>query len=466
MLVAVAGDQPVLEERLRGLRRRQAEGPRGHSDWMTWLEQARDLFRLTAKNQEAALGEGLAQHVGQLRSRLRTLHGMPISIAAHLEAENLEDEIGELARSAGDGQTLYRLRRTGEIERRIEQLVQQATEDQETLARQRATLYEHNAQLQAEARTTGIELRDLAQRIDEAGAGSSLETARQSVESLAVELDALQRELEHRCRKIISERMSEIVSISETLQRIGRSFPSPPLSVLASGASPKQAAQAVAAGRELARLAQEAVAQAFQTQEEILQGTRSILGKDHSGVLGPDERKAAVARLAEIDRELADSDDGLVGRLERRARLIEACEPLLGRLQQDQRRARERRDALKHRLEKPEAVDLRRLCPELTERIAGFVYGIPENPWQWQAVQEQLDEAEGLLACVEPHALRLAAEELFRAVQDLWPGDGDPDDSLFAALSRCPPGTLPPWPVRQRVLEARERHSQARGGRV
>lgn len=464
MLATVAGPQALLEERLRALRRRQVESPEDHADWMAQLELARDLFRSTVKNQESALGEGLAQHVEQLRERLRRLHGMPLAAAAHRETENLEDEIRELAQPGGDS-LLRRLRRTGEIERLIEQLLQQAASDREELSSRRDALREQNAELQAEARQAGIELNDLSQRIDGVGTGASLEAARQGADALTAELDALRRDFAERCRKILSERMAEIVAISEALQRIGRSFSSPALSTLASGASPREAAQAVAAGRELTRLAQEAAQQAFQTQEEILRRARSVLGQDHPDVLGPDERKAAEARLAEIDRELADGEGGLTGRLERRAKLIEACEPLLSRLHQDQRRARERLAALMQRLQRPEAVDLRRFCPELTNRIAGLVYGIPANPWQWQAVQDQLTEAEDLLARVEPHALRLAAEELSRAAQDLWPGEGDPDDPLFADLSRYIPGALPPWPVRQKVLEAHERQSQARGGR-
>jgi serine/threonine protein kinase len=466
MLAAVVGPQPLLEERLRGLRRRQIESPQDHSDWMAELEQARELFRTIAKNQESALGEGLARHVEQLRERLQTLHGIPLSAAVRQESENLEDEIRELAQPGGDGQTLRRLRRAGEIEQRIEQLRQQATNDLEVLSRQKSLLREHHADLQAEARQIGIELNDLLQRIDGVDTGTLLEAARQEADSLAAELDALRRDFEEQCRKILGERMSEIVSISEALQRIGRTFPSPALSALASGASPKEAARAVAAGRELTHLAQDAVAQAFQTQEEILRQARSVLGQDHPDVLGPDERKAAEARLAEIDRELANEDRGLVSRLERRAKLIESCGPLLSRLHQDQRRARERLEALIQRLQKPEAVDLRRFCPELTDRIAGLVYGIPANPWQWQAVQDQLSEAEGLLARVETHSLRLAAEELSRAVQNLWPGEGDPDDPLFTDLSRYPQATLPPWPVRQKILEAHERLSQARGGRA
>lgn len=465
MLASVAGAQPLLEERLRGLRRRQAESPQELADWMIQLEEIRDLFRSTAKNQENALEQGLAERLDQLRERLQRLHGLPLSTEAHQETENLRDEIREMAQQGGGGQALVRFRRTGEIERRIEQLHLQAGDSLQALSREKTVLQEHNAELQAEARLVGIELADLSQQIEKIGEGTSLEASRQHTDSLSAELDALRLQFEEQCRKILGERISEILAVSEALQRIGRSFPPPALSALANGISPREAAQAVAAGLELTRLAQNAAAQAFHAQEEILQRARSVLSLDHSNVLGPDERKTAEARLAEIESELANGETNPIGRLEQRAKLIEACEPLLSRLHQDERSAGERREALYLRLEKPE-VDLRTFCPELTDRIAGLVYGIPTNPWQWKAVQDQLTEAEVLLARVEGHARRLAAEELDRAVRDLWPGDGDPSDTLWGQLRRVPRETLPPWSLRRKVLEAHERWQQGRRGRA
>lgn len=464
MLAAVAGPQPALEEQLRSLRRRQVESPQDHTGWLDTFEEVRKRFRAAAKSQEGTLGEGLARHVEHLQERLRTLRGMPLSSAVRQESENLEDEIRDLTRHKDDGQTLHRLRRTGEIERCIEQLRQQATDGLKELEERENALLAQHAEFQAASGLAGVEVADLSQRIDALGASASLDAARKAADSLGSELEALRSDFEARCRKILDERMSEAASISQRLDRIGHPFSPPVPPGLAEGTSPQEAAQAVAAAREVARRVQEAAEQAFRTQEEILQDARSALGQDHSGVLGPDERRAAEARRADIDRELADGG-GPIDRLERRQRLIEACEPLLGRLHQDQRRARELRDALKQRLENPE-VDLRTFCPELTARVVGLVYGIPENPWHWQMVQEQLSDAESLLSRVESQARRLAAEELDWAVQDLWPGGGDPDDSVFAELSRCPSGALPPWPVRQKVLAARDRRSQTRGGLV
>ena len=459
LLASMAGPQPLLEENLRGLRRREVELPQEHSDWMGQLEKVRELFRTTAKNQEGLLAQGLSARLDRIRERLLGLRGLPLSADTLRELENLEDEIHGLAQPGGGGQPLIRFRRTGEIETRIEQLHLQTTDDLRELTRRKGLLAEHNAELQTEARLVGIELADLSQRIDQIGTGSSLEASHSSTDELSADLDGLRRRFEEQCRKILGERLSEIQVISEALQRIDRSFPPPVLSALASGASPREVALAVAAGLDLVRLAQEAAAQAFQSQEEVLQGMRSVLGRDHSAVLGPDEHRPAAALLAEIDRELAGGPADPVGRLERRKTLIEACEPLINRLQQDEWSARERIEALHRRLEKPE-VDLRTFCPELTERIADLVYGIPANPRQWKVVQDQLAEAETQLSRVETHARRLAAEELHRAARDLWPGDGDPDDTLWGQLSRAPRETLPPLSLRRKVLEAHARQQQ------
>jgi hypothetical protein len=465
MLAAIAGPQPALEERMRALRRLQVAGPEEHSVWLETLVEVRELCRSTAKSQESLLTQGLKRHVGETQERLSTLHSMILSDAVLQKAENLADEIREITRPSGNGQTLHRLRRVAEIEHNIEELYQQAFKDAEEVARQIAVLREQNEELQAEAGQTAIEMPDLSPRIAAAlGASTSLGNVQQAIATLASELKTLRHEFESRSRELAGAQASEIALITELLHRIGYAFTSPAPPMPTHGGSPHEAAQAAAEGRELVQRAREAVEQAFQAQDEILRQARLVLEQDHSGVLGPDERKAAEARRVEIDRELANDGD-LIRRLELRARLIETCEPLLGRLHQDQRMARERRDALKQRLERPEAADLRKFCPELTDRIAGLVYGIPESPWSWQSVQEQLGEAEGLLAHVEAHVLRLAAEELDRAVGDLWPGGGSSEDAVFAELSRCPTGSLPPWSVRQRILNAWDRHAQARGAR-
>ena len=121
-------ERKALEEQLRALRRRQVENPPDHTGWLESFEELRKRFLTTARNQEGPLGEGLARHVEHLHERLRTLRGMPLSAAVRQESENLEDEIRDLTRHPGDGQTLHRLRRTGEIERHLEELRRQAAE--------------------------------------------------------------------------------------------------------------------------------------------------------------------------------------------------------------------------------------------------------------------------------------------------------------------------------------------------
>jgi hypothetical protein len=206
----------------------------------------------------------------------------------------------------------------------------------------------------------------------------------------------------------------------------------------------------------------------FRAQEERLQEARSILRLDHREELGEDEKKAAERHLAEIEEDLANAETNRIGRLERRARLIDDCGPLLSRLHQDERTARERLALLRERLQRQTNQDLRRFCPkEIADRVADLVYGIPERPRQWQTVKAQLAEAERLLALVEIQTARLAAAELSHAVGELRVGSGERAevDPLLAELSRYQE-SLPPWSLRQRILAAHERQRQAHGGRA
>jgi serine/threonine protein kinase len=471
LLASVCDTQNELEERLRGLRRKRLDVPQSLSEWMSQFEQVCDQFRTAVQNQESGLRQGLAEAVGRLREKLEALHGQPLSSAAQQEVLALGDDIRELERTTGAGEILRGLSRCGELASRIEQLRQRIMDDLQELFRQQQTLKEVNEDLQAQARQAGIEIPDLSQRIDELDEGAkepSLERARQLADSLSADLDRSVRHFEEQCRKVLGEQVAEIGTVAAALQRIGSPWPAASLPVLASGAQPREAAQAVMAGLELARAAREAAYQVFRAQEERLQEARSILRLDHREELGEDEKKAAERYLAEIEEDLANAETNRIGRLERRALLIDDCGPLLSRLHQDERTARELLALLRERLQRQTNQDLRRFCPrEIADRVADLVYGIPERPRQWQTVKTQLAEAERLLALVEIQTARLAAAELSQAVGELRAASGERTeiDPLLAELSRYQE-SLPPWSLRQRILAARERQRQAHGGRA
>jgi hypothetical protein len=470
LLASVCGPQNDLEERLRGLRRRRLDVPQSLPEWMSQFEEVCDLFRSAVQNQESGLRQGLAEAVGRLHEKLDALRNQPLSSAAQQEVLALGDEIRELGRTTGAGEILRGLSRCGDLAGRVEQLRQRITDDLQELFRQQQVLKELNEDLQAQARQAGIEIPDRSQQIDELDEGAnapSLERARQLADSLSADLERSVRHFEEQCRRVLGEQVAEIGTIAAALERIGNPLPGSSLPVLASGAPPRDAAQAVVAGLELARAARETAYQVFRAQEERLQEARSVLRLDHREELAPDEQEAAEKLLAGIEEDLANAEANRVGRLERRARLIDVGGPLLSRLQQDERIARERLAGLRERLQRQTNQGLRRYCPkEIADRVADLVYGIPERPRRWQAVRTQIAEAERLLALVEVQATRLAASELSQAVGELRTGSGARAeiDPLLAELSRYQE-SLPPWSLRERILAAHERQRQAHGGR-
>jgi len=468
LLVAVCGPQPDLEERLRGLKRMRLEEPQAVPDWTSRFQELDGHFRSIVETQQSALERGLAQAVTKLQQTLLALREQPLSDETRQAAVALEDELRELGRPAAADLLLRKLRQCKELEGRIEQLRRRATEDLQELYRQQQTLRELNGELQTQAQRTGLTIPDLSQRIDELDEGAkepSLEGARQLADSLSNDLKGLQRQLEQRGRSLLAEQIAEIRATTEALQKIGQPLAVVLLPELGTGAKPTEVAQAVTAGLNQARQTREAAEQAFRQQEEYLQSARSILRLDHREDLRPDEREAASQLLTQIEQDLAENDSNKVGRLERRWRLIEDCKPLLSHFRSDERTALDLQVALQERLRRQSTQNLRHFCPELADRVAGLIYGIPKQPREWKAFQAQLAEAERLLARLERQSAHLAAEELSRAVRSLREkGGGRREvDGLLAELDRHPREALPPWPLRQRVLEAYER--QIHGGR-
>jgi serine/threonine protein kinase len=468
LLVSVCGPQPDLEERVRGLKRMRLEEPRAVPDWTSRFQELDDHFRSVLATQESALAQGIAQAAAKLQQTLLTLREQPLSDETRQAVVALEDEVRELGRPAAADLLLDKLRQRNELAERIEQLKRRATEDLQELYKQQQALRELNGELQTQAQQAELTVPDLSQRIDELDEGAkepSLERARQLADSLSNDLKGLQRQLEQQGRSLLAERIAEVRAITEALQKIGQPLAAAPLPEVGKGAKPAEVAQAVTAGLEQARQAREAAEHIFRQQEEQLQSARSILRLDHREDLRPDELEAASLLLAQIEQDLAENDSNKVGRLERRWRLIEGCTPLLSHFHSDERTARELRAALQERLRGQSTQNLRRFCPELADRVSGLIYGIPEQPREWKAFQAQLAEAERLLARMEHQSTYLAAEELSRAARSLREKGGERRevDGLLAELDRHPPEVLPPWPLRQKVLEAYER--QRNGGR-
>jgi hypothetical protein len=183
--------------------------------------------------------------------------------------------------------------------------------------------------------------------------------------------------------------------------------------------------------------------------------------------LGPAERQRA-EQLRRALGVVPDSGGGTVlDAIESTAIVLEQCGQFFDALQQEQRSARERLAELLARYREFSDEHLYRFCPELSDRVAALLYGVPEHPRHWHAVHRQLDRAAELFTRVQTQARRLAAAEVDRAAETLRlrirssTGSALHEDArrLLAELDACGPETLAPALLRQRVLNASQRRT-------
>ncbi len=362
---------------------------------------------------------------------------------------------------------LRALGRSGEMKRTLDRLTRQAREDSEELSRQQEALREAYRDLRLRASEAGHTLPDLAERIEDLSRGKdepSLERARQLAADLAAELDRQRQEVLRWCRSLLDRRMAEIRATAEALRRTGTPFTLPEIPLLQEDASPGDAILALKRAEEVGALLLAAVETALHSCEERRLQAQAALQQLRPESLGPDERETVAQLLQELDKGSWADSENLVERFELLSQVVEMCDLLFQRLNEEERSARSRREALRRRLQRHTENQMRRFSPDLTDRVADLVYGIPDEPASWRAVQEQLGVAELLLARIETHAARLAAEELDRAAETLRGRRGrsaTPEvRTLLADLERYSDEELPPVILRTRIVNAARKAAQ------
>ena len=158
-------------------------------------------------------------------------------------------------------------------------------------------------------------------------------------------------------------------------------------------------------------------------------------------------------RQGDLATALADP----VERITALGELIENAEHIRGRIASAARRLQERREALRERLRRFNALFLQGYCPEIYLRVEALTH--PPEPSQWPrgAEEGQLQEAERLFRLLERQAQRLAAREIGDAVQVLERQarrTQDPEVSaLIAEVQALPPEQPPSARLRRRLAE-------------
>ena len=475
-LFQARGHHQELAQQLTQLKARPSDRYQLFRDWLDQFDRVNNRFKALAQTHEGALEERLATLLERLQESLDRLLERPLSDAVRHEAEGLRYDLGRLARVPGIEEILRSLRHGGDIERGIDRLERRAEQEFEEVEKRQSDLTSRNQLLQEEARRLRIKVPDLAPRIAELSQGTaerSLERSRQSASELAAEMEELERQFALRCQERLDRRLADTRRVADVLRQVGRPLPLPPDAAIAAGAAPSAASRAVAEGRRLYLHAMHAARAALLAiQEECEQARRQLAAMDLEA-LPPGEREDA----ERLHDELRDGswlhERDFLERLRLAAELAQKCGLFFDRLLAEQRDARDRLEELKRRLRRFNEEHLHRFCPDLADRVAALVLGVPGRPRQWSALRSQLDLAEELFDRVEAQARRLAAGELDRAAGELklrLRGAMEPAfrgrvETLLAELGACGQEELPPVTLRLQVLNAVHQAGARRSGR-
>src|SRR4029077_18264640 len=271
------------------------------------------------------------------------------------------------------------LRRTYEVQRHLDDLVARAEQESQEVRQRQEELRATNAALQAESRRLDLEVPDLAGEIEELSQGEGeLELSRQKALSLGARLHDLQDQFVQRCQETLASHLQSVRDTEDGRRRAGGTVDSVELPGISPGASPGEAAQAVADVQAvLQRLAPTAKGLARKLEVYRAQAQEEI-AKLHPEDLSPGDRQTAEQLSRELEGGSWSRPRHLLQRIQTLARLREKCKLFFERLLQEQVSAREKRGDLLQGLEAFREDLLDRFCPELTSRVIALVYGIPD----------------------------------------------------------------------------------------
>ena len=489
LVAELVGPDPNLDEQARDLREEPADDPRDHEDWCEQLREANEALRNRVKRSETALLEQLDAHRAECRRRLAALGQLPRLAEREVQRVRLAATFATLTRA---GQTFEPMALLDQVVRMrtlssdLETLEAAIHQDRVCLTESRLVLQRRAQWLVEQARDLAIALPEPPPGLDQAplaefaepvptgaeggaerercpsmapGAPGSLEPERLQLAEQDRLLTAAETRFARSCATAIEaadRRLAQVrAALSERRVRdSGLDLAPEPAAAPGdlsgiSGALAQTRARLVAVESLLAGEEESLKARALELQQTLQSIPPEPLGHNDRG------DREAILRQFQQWRAAALADP--VERITALGELIENAEHIRGRIASAARRLQERREALRERLRRFNALFLQGYCPEIYLRVEALTH--PPEPSQWPrgAEEGQLQEAERLFRLLERQAQRLAAREIGDAVQVLERQarrTQDPEVSaLIAEVQALPPEQPPPARLRRRLAE-------------
>ncbi len=458
-LTQICGTVPEIQEEIKELKGRTVELADDHLAWWSDLETTRRRFLAEAENHRGQLEKRLAERQDHLETVLKELEGLSTTRRMRARLPDLRARILGLARSSGPEQLLRDLHDVDRIEEALAELRKDMTQASEELGVRVRALAEENRTLCREARAAGISARELGEQIRalaEQGETGSLEDRVAAVGSLEAELASARAAFVIACRNRVEELVAEAGRLREALEEAAVPLPdalgseAPDLDVDVEAAA---GAVSVAADQlESLRAASATALCDLRSRGEELLATLERLDLD---ALRPGDREVATSLTGALSEALPSDDPEPIRDIQRLTAPIREVEAFLSRLARREQEARRRLKRLTQGFDRFQAEGFHLRAPALSDRLEGLIRGIPENPRRWDAVHDQLDRAETLLARLELHGRHLMAADLDRTVRALEDRTRRRNDTEAEALLQDLDATdglrTPPLALRRRA---------------
>jgi hypothetical protein len=459
-LVEASGPQAEVESRIAPLRQLRSQHHQEHAAWLRRYGRTTEFFRAIAETKHASLEKRLVTATARLEEGLQRLDDQPLSDQVRKEANQVATRIERLKGLTDAVAILDGLQKCRTMSSQIDQLRLRAEQEKQEYIDLQEQLREQSASLQRQAARIDVVLVDLGPAIEDLSSNvSQLEEGWRVARQLVAELDEQRSRLIAACQEQLGQYFQQVQAASKALRMVGLEPASSAGVEIDSRAEPQEAVEVVLSLVQICNQLEQQVAEALDRLEQKQEQTCLELEQIHLEGLDPGDRADAEQLLQELKERAWRRGQG-AEKLRLIAQVQEKCELFLDRLKQEQVAATRKLEILHQRLSAFNEAQLRRFCPELTARVTGLVFGVPERPREWGPVVQQLDLAEDLLDRLELQARRLAVRDLERAARSLRRQiRSHKDDSsvardaeaLLAELDRLGPDELPPAALRMRL---------------
>lgn len=403
------GPQPKIRASLDRLKARPVDRYQEHEDWLAEFAEANEYFKAIAGDHSPALEQRLRERRETLGRSLHALLDGPLADEPRQRGEILEAELDALSGLEETGDLLRALRRSNELQRRLEELEREARSFLEELSQVQLRLNERNGWLQAEGGRLGFAGTDFSAPIaalKEGATHRTLEQARRLAGELETALAGEERGFLEHGRRLLAERAAASAGLLEALQAAGLAGSTVAAGIPGPIAEPREVprrlAEAESEHRRLAARVEEALRAA---EQERVRMAERLSALDPGTCNPPDRDEAAALALRLAAAPGADAAE----RLRVLAEGLAAAGAFLRRLSIEQEGLAHRLARLKTRLAVFNREGLKAFCPEaLFHRVSDLTYGIPEPPRAGHL--PQLKQAEALLDRIETQSRRVVAE--------------------------------------------------------